>query len=344
MVDHLLPFESEFERAWPPHDWCNVNVVLAVSGGADSVALLRAAVAAKQRAGGRGEMRVAHLNHQLRDDSDADTQWVAALSRDLNVPCEVGMANVAQLAAAKGDGLEDAARNARYDFLLRVAEEHGARYVAVAHTANDQIETVLHRILRGTGLAGLAGMPATRPLSAAVTIVRPLLTMRRDAVVAYLSKLGQDFCEDASNRDPRFTRNRLRHELLPQLRDEYNAEVDEALLRLAHQAADTQRFATVLAEATCMKRIRVDRKLGEHETASEVRIQRVGIENVPVLLAREVCKLAWTKARWPLQSMGFAEWQQLATLLNGGPTGNTANFPGGIRAEATDKFLILRRS
>lgn len=344
MADHLLPFESEFERAWPPCDWCDVNVVLAVSGGADSVALLRAAVAAKQRAGGRGAMRVAHLNHRLRDDSKADAQWVAALCRNLNVPCETGTAEIGQLAVAKGDGLEDAARTARYDFLLRVAEEFGARYVAVAHTANDQVETVLHRILRGTGLAGLAGMPATRPLSAAVTIVRPLLAVRRDAVVAYLSTLGQDFREDASNRDPRFTRNRLRHELLPHVRAEYNADVDEALLRLARQAEDTHRFIAVLAEATCLKRILVDRKLGEHETASEVRIQRSGLDDPQVLLAREVCKLAWTKARWPLQSMGFAEWQQLAALLTDGPTGNTANFPGGIRAEATDEFLILRRS
>jgi tRNA(Ile)-lysidine synthase len=344
MADHLLPFESELERAWPPHDWCNVNVVLAVSGGADSVALLRAAVAAKQRAGGRGELLVAHLNHRLREDSDADAQWVAALSRDLNVPCEIGTADIAQLAAAKGDGLEDAARTARYDFLLRVAEEFGARYVAVAHTADDQIETVLHRILRGTGLAGLAGMSANRPLSAAVTIVRPLLTVRRDAVVAYLSTLGQDFREDASNRDVRFTRSRLRHELLPQLRAEYNAEVDEALLRLAHQAADTQRFVTVLAEATCSKRIILDRELGELETASEVRIQRSGLDSAPVLLAREVGRLAWKRAHWPLQSMGFAEWQQLAALLTDGPVGNTSNFPGGIRAEATEVFLILRRS
>jgi tRNA(Ile)-lysidine synthase len=342
MAENLLPLEVAFERAWPPADWCDVNIVVALSGGADSVALFRAAVAAKARVAGRGEVRVAHLNHSLREESQADAEWVARLCRNFHVPCEISVTDVGTLAIKRGDGIEEAARAARYDFLLRVAGEHGARYVALAHTADDQIETVLHRILRGTGFSGLAGIPATRPLSDAVTIVRPLLSLRRDAVVTYLDTLGQKFLEDASNRDPRFTRNRLRHVLLPHLRAEYNPDVEDALLRLAHQADDLQRFITDLVVANCLKRISGDRELGPDGAALTLRIERSGLSDMPVPLVRELGKVAWTRARWSLQAMGFAEWQQLADLLTG-PAGRKANFPGSIRATVTADALELLR-
>jgi tRNA(Ile)-lysidine synthase len=236
-------FERRFAEAWPVADWRDLHVVLAVSGGADSVAMLRAASALKESAGGRGRLHVAHLNHGLRGaEGDRDEAWVAALCERFHVRLETGKADVAALASDQGDGFEAAARAARYDFLLRVAEKLGARFVATAHTADDQAETVLHRILRGTGLAGLRGIPDTRRLSTSVVLVRPARKISRREVIEYLAALGQDYRTDSSNAETHWTRNRLRNELLPMLRERFNASVDEALINLAAQASEAQEF------------------------------------------------------------------------------------------------------
>ena len=128
------------------------------------------------------------------------------------------------------------------------AERLGARYVVTAHTADDQAETILHRILRGTGVAGLAGMRRARPLGPAATLIRPLLDVRRAEILAYLSELQQPFQDDASNSDLGFTRNRIRHELLPRLAADYNSDVVAALLRLGQTAHDAQQHIDAAVE------------------------------------------------------------------------------------------------
>ena len=175
-------------------------VLLAVSGGADSVALLRGTCLIAF------EMRIApqvvHVNHRLRGaESDADAEWVRELCHSRNVPCDVLTADVAKCSAERGVGIEEAARDARYKLLTSAAERIGAPVVLLAHTADDQAETVLHHILRGTGLAGLSGMPASRVLSESVRLVRPLLDVNRTEIERFLQSLGQDFRTDSSNRD-----------------------------------------------------------------------------------------------------------------------------------------------
>jgi tRNA(Ile)-lysidine synthase len=335
--------EAAYDRAWPPAEWRDVHVVLAVSGGADSVAMLRAALVAKQRAGGRGRLHVAHLNHGLRGaEATADARWVAELCRRLDVPLELGQADVAAAAAEQGDGWESAARSARYDFIRETAERLGARFVAVAHTADDQVETTVHRLIRGTGLAGMAGMPQSRPLSSTVSLVRPLLAVRRAEVRRYLHALGQDFREDSTNVDGRFTRNRLRHELLPLVRAEFNADVDEAILRLARQAGEAQQVISQLARRLTESNVETTYSCAENAPAECVRIAIGLLADEPELVVREICKAAWTNAGWPLQEMGFAQWQQLAELIVGGERGKSAIFPGGIRAERLADSLVLR--
>jgi tRNA(Ile)-lysidine synthase len=253
----------------------------------------------------------------------------------LNVPLEVGRADVAQLAASQGDGFEAAARSARYEFLRQTAERLGARFVATAHTADDQVETVLHRILRGTGLAGLVGIPAHRPLSRSVTVIRPLLAVRRQQVLEYLNAIGQDYRTDTSNFDPRFTRNRLRNELLPLLRDQYNAEVDAALLRLAAQADETKQLIGDLA-------VRLAHQCVEpiHDSQA-IRIDCRALAAQPDLIVREVLKIAWDHARGPRQDMGLDEWQQLANLAKAHRDVPAVNLPGNIRARRDGDGVIL---
>ncbi len=155
---NLTEFDLKLRDAWPPSDWNDVTVIAAVSGGPDSVALVRGLANLKRAGGGRGRLIVAHFDHQLRPNSESDATFVRSLAAKLELAYEQGAADVSTAARERGDGIEAAARAARYGFLLETANRFGARYVATGHTADDQVESVLFNILRGTSLAGLAGI------------------------------------------------------------------------------------------------------------------------------------------------------------------------------------------
>ncbi len=327
---------SELERriaqSWPARDWSETHVVLAVSGGADSVALLRAMVALKEVHGGRGQLFVAHVNHGLREQAADDAEWLRGLCERLSVALEIAKVDVAAIAAAKGDGWEAAARMARYEALQEVAERRGARFVATAHTADDQVETVLQRMLRGTGIEGLAGMARVRLLSPSVALVRPMLNVIRREVIDYLAAIGQDFRTDATNNDTRWTRNRLRHELLPNLREQYNAGVDGAITRLATQAGEVQQVMAELAAGVAAECVATD--------TGVVRIDCVKLRLHPPVVVREVLKQAWRLQRWPEQAMGYDEWQTLAAMaFSEAP--QALNLPGNIQVRHTGQFIEL---
>jgi tRNA(Ile)-lysidine synthase len=337
------PLESRLSQAWPTPAWIDTHLAVAVSGGPDSVALLRAILAIKQRKSGAGVVHVAHFNHRLRGEAaDEDEAWLGALCRGLRVPLEIGRADALDLTNTRGDSSEAVARSARYHFLCETAEKLGARYVAVAHTADDQVETVLHRFLRGTGLDGLAGMPASRPLSPSVVLVRPLLGVGRLAVLRYLQDIGQSYRVEGSNKNLRWTRNRLRHELLPALREGYNQQVDDALLRLSAQAGEVQSIIVQLASELAGTCVSVEKTgSGTPATAAlRVVVDCRPLRATPPLLVREVCKLAWQQAGWPLQAMGFEEWQQLEELIHEKRM-EPVDFPGNIRARRDAHQLLL---
>jgi tRNA(Ile)-lysidine synthase len=205
------------------------TVLAAVSGGSDSVALLY--LLWRLAASWRLRLHVLHVDHQLRPGSARDGQFVLDLSARLGVPAEV-----VAVAVSPTGSPEAAARAARYRALQEHADLIGAHRIAVAHTADDQAETVLMRLLEGTGVRGLAGIPPTRG-----RIIRPLLAERRHALRALLVAAGIDWIEDPSNEDRALLRNRVRGELLPALAAGYNPEIVEALVRaarLARQAVD----------------------------------------------------------------------------------------------------------
>jgi tRNA(Ile)-lysidine synthase len=340
------PLEKLFDDAWPSNDWCGSHVLLAVSGGADSVAMLRCIAAIKARAGGQGHLYAAHLNHGLRGEaSNADAEWVRRLCEGLQIPLEIEKLDVAATAQEQGDGWEAAARSVRYAFLRSVAERLGARYVAVAHTADDQVETVLHRILRGTGIQGLRGIPFARALSPSVALVRPLLKIRRQQVLTYLTDIGQDFRTDASNADVQFTRNRLRHELLPLLRANFNAEIDNTLLRLAAQAEETHQwlggYVDELVRETVTVEVTPAGDGGDQLPSSRLQINCRTLAERPAVVVRELCRQAWAAAGWPQQGMGFGEWQLLASLTTASAKVPPINLPGNFRASRCGDSLTI---
>ncbi len=325
--------ETQLEKQLAPHDWQSVTTLVAVSGGADSIALLRGLAALQTPSPGR--LVVVHFNHQLRgEQSDLDEAFVADLAKRLDLPFVAGRGDGAAI-ASRGDSVEASARAARYQFFEAVAGQHGARYALMAHTADDQAETILHRIVRGTGLEGLAGIPRVRRLSPLTTIVRPLLDVRRSEVLHYLAQLGQDFREDESNVDSRFTRNRLRHELLPQLAREYNPQVVDALLRLGELAGDVdaivdERLQQVLAAAIV------------RQTPHELQFDVAQLALQPSSIVRMALVRAWRGQAWPLQQMGFEKWQSLAALTIA-PEDGVLNLPGNVRAQKQGEQLWLAR-
>lgn len=218
------------------------RVAVAVSGGADSVALLWLLHDLREELG--IVLRVAHFNHQLRGrDADEDEGFVRALTARLGLECSVGCADVRAAAEKEGWNLEDAGRRLRRAFFEKLVAEGLVDRVAVAHTADDQAETVLMHLLRGTGLAGLGGI---HPV--ADCVVRPLLDVRREELRAYLKARDETWRSDASNEDTSRMRARVRHHLLPQLAADYQATVVERLASLARLARQDESFFDALTD------------------------------------------------------------------------------------------------
>ncbi|MBB5375540.1 tRNA(Ile)-lysidine synthase [Deinococcus metalli] len=218
--------------AQPLRPYAGQTVVAGVSGGADSVALLLALHAAHAR------VVAVHLDHALRPDSAADAAWVQALAARLDVPVVVTRVDVAAVAARRGWNLEDAARRVRYDVLTRAAKAHGAAAVLTAHTRRDQAETVLIQLLRGEPV--LNGIAPQRG-----TLRRPWLDVDRGEIEAYLTAAGQDWREDASNDDPRYTRAWLRTSVMPVLTARFPG-LEASLARVArYQAQDDAALAAL---------------------------------------------------------------------------------------------------
>lgn len=232
-------------------------VIVAVSGGVDSVTLLRVLHQLSAEPARRYRLAVAHVDHGLRDQAADDARFVAELARTLGLPHFERRCDVRAHAQASGQGIEQAGRQLRYEFLLETARQVQAGCVAVGHHADDNAETVLQRILRGTSLHGLKGIPIRRKLRAGeeVELVRPMLECRRSDIERYARQEGVAWRQDASNADVNYRRNFIRHELLPAIRDKFNSRADEAVLRLAQHAAEIDAFLasqaqTLLAAAT----------------------------------------------------------------------------------------------
>ncbi len=231
----------------PSTPWQEHGVLVAVSGGADSTALLcslRQEIPRVEEC--RRFLAVGHVNHGLRgDESDGDARFVQKLAEQWGLRYFERSILPEEWTQDSTGSREAAARNIRYQFLLETAHQLGFRAIATGHTANDQAETVLHRLVRGTGLSGLSGISAHRQLDEAVTLIRPLLNVRREEIIEYLTENGQRWRNDATNAENDFTRNKIRNRLLPELRTHFNPKIDDALCRLARLARDNQ---TVLDE------------------------------------------------------------------------------------------------
>jgi len=305
------------------------KIVVAVSGGADSTALLDALARLRKRDGQSGAIIIAHLNHQLRgEESDEDESFVRKLAGQLNLPVCVERIAVADHARSEKKNLEATARRLRYDFLRKVAEEREAKFVFTAHTLDDQAETVLMRLARGSGSEGLRGIHRTIVWSGQLKLARPMLAVTRAEVIEHCERCKLAFRSDSSNLSPDFTRNRIRHELLPML-ETFNPRIKESLARASELIADDEVFLQPFA----------DRLLAESREGAHLNIKPLQKAH-PAIVRRALRQ--WLRAELgSLQRIDATHIAALENLITRSQSGRFIELPGFWRVEREFDILEL---
>ncbi len=315
------------------------RVVCGVSGGADSVALLHGLTAVNEIQNQGWLLAAAHLNHGLRAGAAADTEFVRELAASLGLECAVESHDIRTTAGRTGESIEEAGRRVRYAFFQRVAGDSGATVVAVGHHADDQAETVIHRVVRGTGIRGLGGMSPVRPIceGSGVGLIRPLLSFRRAELRSYLAVRNLSYREDETNADTTPTRNRIRHRVLPLLERELNPGVVESLGRLADQARRMEEAtAWIAAEALNRCRIRAE--------AGLVVLSAKRLAAAPEAIQGGVIRLALERLGVGLHSIGFERLEAARDLVTDNDAQRTVQLAGGAYAQRRGCELIIGRA
>jgi len=319
-----LVAERAFESCLLSRTAADEGLLVAVSGGIDSMVLLRVTADFASRA--RRPVAAAHLNHNLRGAASArDAELVRLATEQLGVPLFTACLTPGELEADSIGSLEESARRARLKFLIRTAEEHHFPVVLTAHHSADQVETILHNILRGTGLKGLRGIPETRPMSPGIRVLRPLLGVAKRDLQSFAQTHAIVFGEDETNSDQRFTRNRIRHELLPGLREQFNPAIDDALLRLAEQSIELLDIADGLADELLRKAVL-------QEDAVSCRLSTAELITAPDSILRHALIRLWDRRGWPRQHLRAAHWHRAATLVR---SPGSCDFPDGLRLHSS---------
>ncbi len=297
------------------------GVLVALSGGSDSVALLNLLLEIKEDY--KLRISAAHLNHSLRGkESEEDARWVEGLCNRLHIPCRVGREEVRSFCRERGMGLEEGARALRYHFLQKVASDCGANKIATGHTRDDQAETVLMRLLRGAGPFGLSGI---RPVWG--QIIRPLIEVGRGDLRHWLQERDIIYREDSSNRDLRYMRNRIRWRLLPQLKA-YNPRITEALAR----------SGTILWQQTEHLLILAREVLGEVSQRGWGGEIILALE--PLFVYDMAIRQVVLKEAFRVLGKGELPFPHLQRLAES-PFQGRVSLPGGVEAEGKEGKLFL---
>jgi tRNA(Ile)-lysidine synthase len=327
-------------------------VVVGVSGGADSVCLLHVLAGWRRRLGIK--LHVAHLNHQIRGvESQADAEYVSNLAGSLDIPITVESQDVAAHRTERKCSLEEAARELRYAFFARVVRKVGAHRIAVGHTRDDQVETILMHILRGTGITGLSGLAPCSPVAydsqrmslpakapsvtnkqrSNLLVIRPLLDTTREETAGYCQKHQLDPRIDSSNLSPSFFRNRLRLHLLPLLR-QYNPSIDQALLRLADIAKEDNAFIEQQASELW------DEVARQEDNA--ICLDKKQMAVLPIALQRHLLRTAVTKLAGDIRDIEASHIEAARGLLDKQPS-KRVSLPHGLICQGGYDELVITR-
>lgn len=335
MVEKLLAYLRE-HRLIQPGD----RIVAAVSGGADSVALLRALIELRpELAIG---LSVAHFNHHIRGaEADADQEFVRELAAKFELEFHLGSADVPAHARENKMSLETAARELRHQWFAGLLQQSRGNKIATAHTLDDQAETVLMRILRGSGSRGLAGIA---PWQKEKSLVRPMLGVTRGEVESWLNSLGQPWREDSTNRDPHHTRNRIRHELLPALQRDYNPAVRQTLADLAELARGEEDYWSAETEQLAARLVRAGKpsRSGRSSAAEGevIAVELRALRALPLALQRRLLRAMAGQLGGALEFRHIHELLEFAAQKK---PGLKLELPGGLRGLLTLRELQINR-
>jgi tRNA(Ile)-lysidine synthase len=321
-------------------------VLIAVSGGPDSMALLHLLLSLAPAFSLR--LGVAHLNHGLREKAgDREAAFVTEAASALGLPCYVKSVDVAAYRQRRRINLEEASRRIRYRFFAQTAAENGYAKVAVGHQADDNAELMLMNLLRGSGPNGLSGIPPRRRLSessgsrgedaAGVTVCRPLIALSREDILAYLSERAVTYVSDESNTDPAYRRNRIRHQLIPHLAKVYNPKIVAALNRLATIVRSETEWAEGVAAGLLAKLTRPAPPGGGVSLAADA------MRGLHPALCRRVLRQAVAAAKGDLRRITFDHVTAIRALLDHAKPGARLDLPGGLQAARESGALVIRK-
>ncbi|MFQ5498189.1 MAG: tRNA lysidine(34) synthetase TilS [Candidatus Zixiibacteriota bacterium] len=305
------------------------SILVALSGGPDSVALLH--VLSRLRRSMKLSLAAVYVNHQIRPRAARrEEQFCQRLCEKLSVELFIVSENIPSLAKREKHGLEETGRNFRYRTFEMLADEHGFDRIALGHHQDDQVETVLFRVLRGTGIAGLGSIPIIRG-----RIIRPLLEIDRSQIETYLKRHRLACCRDRSNNDSRFTRNRIRKKLLPLIRRQINPAVDKALLNLAETASAENRFlADVTARALKQS---VSLSLG-----GKIELDLIRFSVYDIWLRRRVLRHCVTRCSGGMSPPDKVVVDRLEKLALGRST--ALSLPGGMSARVLGDHMVVHQT
>jgi tRNA(Ile)-lysidine synthase len=326
-----------------PHE----TIIVAVSGGADSVCMLHLLTRLQEHF--NLHLHIAHFNHQLRAaESEADSQYVKELAEQFNIPVTLGSGDVLAHQVSRNCTLEEAARELRYMFFYEVAKKVGAKKIAIGHTLDDNVETIIMHILRGTGLSGLKGMSPCSPLPYIkdtpplfnnsvgqrqhdLSIVRPLLDVTRDETMYYCQKYQFAPRIDSSNLSLSFYRNRIRLELIPLLK-QYNPGLELSLLRLADMAQADINFIEIQSIQALMNVSQLK--------DGKILLNRAKTKDLPVAIQRQVIRLAIAGIRGNLKDISLDHIESIRGLLSK-PVGKEFSLPYSLTCYGEYDYIVI---
>lgn len=309
----------------------NDSIIIGVSGGPDSLCLLHGLVSIRR--GMNLKLYVGHLDHQLRETSYQDAEYVEQICSDWGVPCIVKKVDVNHLALQRKRGVEEAGRQARYDFFIELAKYIGANKIALGHNADDQAETVLMHILRGAGLDGLSGIAGKRVVDD-LTIIRPLIAVPRSEIEAYCHEHRLEPRIDESNRDTCYYRNLIRHDIFPYL-EKKAPGIRLHARQLANLAAsDLELLESILSD--------VWPGLVQEQTNKQLTLDLFAWLALPTALRRRALRKAYSILRGSLQDLGYVHVENAIRLAETGHTGGSIDLPGKVLLEKSYDSIVFK--
>jgi len=317
----------------------NNSIIVGVSGGPDSVALVRILHSINSAKNLHLRFYVAHLNHQLRGkSSEEDAQFAENLSKELSLPFILKNVNIQEIADQTKRSIEETARIERYAFFKESSQKYNASAVAIGHTADDNAETVLHRIIRGTGISGLEGIPVKRPLTtdSSIQIVRPLLFTWRREIIDYLGKEQQNYRTDISNYETTYLRNKIRLELIPLLEKQFNPNIKNTLVQLCQIFSANNEYLSVEA-----KKILKDSTIESAE--GSYTLDTHSLTKQPRILQQLVFQEILNSMEIPLKEITYEHYTKILNEIAKKGRGRHFQLPGKLYLWHEHRMLYFKK-